>query len=94
MAEFLREAVIGVLCIYVLASTPFLVYLAFRAMFNLVMALKNRAAHASWLNPSSWVTRHGYTREGFEDLTGFAADVRMGLLALTPWGLLLYLAGQ
>lgn len=94
MGEFLRLLAIGVLCLYALASTPFVVYFGLSALFNLITALKCRAEDASWLNPASWMTRQGYTRDGYQELTGFAIDVGKVLLALLPWGVLLYLAGH
>jgi len=94
MGEFLRLIIIGALSIYALASTPYIVYFGLRALFNLTTALKSRATGAWWLNPRSWVTPQGYTREGFEDLTGSAVDIGKAVLGLVPWGLLLYLAGH
>jgi len=93
MAGFPLKFIIGVLCIYALASTPFIVYYGLSALFGLITALRSRADDATWLNPVSWVTPRGYTRAGYEELTGSAADLGKGVLGLVPWGVLLYLAG-
>jgi hypothetical protein len=89
-----RLGPIGVLGIYALGSTPIFLFFRFRGVINLIVALQRRAKGSSWLNPVSWVTPRGYTRDGFEDLTGFAGDVGKAMPVVAPWGLLLYLAGH
>jgi len=93
MLETLRLGAIGVLSIYALASTPFVLFFMFRAAFNFLVALKSRAEDASWLDPASWFRRRGYTRDGYENLAETAGDVGKGVLVILPWGVLLYLAG-
>ncbi len=82
------------LCIYALASTPYIVYFGLSALFHLTTAMKGRAADAAWWDPRTWATPSGYTREGFEDLVESAGDFGKAVLGLLPWGLLLYLAGH
>lgn len=93
MLEFLRLAAIGVLSVYALASTPFVLFFGFRAVFNLIVACQSRAEGASWLDPTTWFHPTGYTRDGYTQLTDYVTDIGKGLLVLVPWGLLLYLAG-
>ncbi|MFQ5764875.1 MAG: hypothetical protein ACE5GT_08100 [Rhodospirillales bacterium] len=93
MLEFPRLAVIGELSIYALALMPFVLFFAFRAVFNLIVACRSRAEGASWIDPSTWFHPAGYTRDGYAHLAEYVGGIGKGLLVLVPWGLLLYLAG-